>query len=62
MTRSPSLNESNMEMDNHHATHYELIEPCANILVSQKEIVLYMPEEVKQKTKYNLKIHVDVVK
>lgn len=44
------MNESNMGMGNHHAPHYELIELCADILVSQKEIVYRMPEEVKKKT------------
>lgn len=50
ISRPLSLNESNMGMGNHHAPHYELIELCANILVSQKEIVYRMPEEVKKKT------------
>lgn len=50
MTRPLSLNEYNMGMDNHHATHYELIELCTNILISQKEILYRAPEEVKEKS------------
>lgn len=52
-----------MGMDNHHATHYQLIELCANILISQKELVYRAPEEVKEKSnQYILKIYVDFVK